>query len=560
MQYADSCDMRHDLPTTRVLLIDDESRSADLLSDMLASEPDILVEYQPLAERAEETAMAFLPTVILVDLRMPGIDGFEVIRRLKAAPCAAHTPVLMVSSIETPEQKAMGFAVGATDYLVKWPDRVELAARIRAHSRSHALARERDGANAALRDSQEQLLQRTRELLATQVELQQAKKMEAIGTLTGGIAHDMNNMLQIISGNLQLLRMALRQEEALCRRIDAASEGVRRGADLSSQLLAFACKQPLRPCAVDVAAAFRGLETDLSGGIRRGIGHDVVAREGLWTIRVDPRQFSSTLEKLITNAHEAMPDGGTVSLRAENVELPQGVAFAGGTLAPGQYVRILVTDSGVGMSEDVLELAFEPFFSTKPNARGPGLGLSTAFGFVRQSGGHIALRSAPGKGTTVTLHFPRAAEEAHARHPHGAADAACGGTGTGGAETILVVDDEDMVRAAAVEVLQGLGYRVLQAADGERAVGLMRSGIDIDLVFTDVVMPGPVRGIQVFEAAKRHLPHARVLFASGYPEKELMRDGLSADDVELLHKPYRLDDMARKVREMLSRASLDAPE
>lgn len=553
--------MRHTPETTRILLIDDESLSADLLDGMLATEPGMLIEYQPDARRAEETACAFEPTIILVDLKMPGSDGFDVIRRLKALPQTARTPVLMLSSIETPEQKATGFAAGAVDYLVKWPDRIELIARIRAHSQAHLLACERDRADAELRESQEQLLERTRDLLAAQTELQQAQKMEAISKLTGGIAHDFNNVLQIISGHLQLLRMGLRKDEGACRRIDAATEGVRRGADLSSQLLSFARRQPLQPATIDVPSLLCGMEETLRAGATDKFEWTIAADENVWPIRVDPLQFSSVLGKLIANAREAMPNGGMLAMRVENVDLPDALRSAHGTLAAGQYVRIRLTDTGSGMSEDVLKQAFEPFFSTKPHARSSGLGLSTAFGFVRQSGGHIELDSAPGQGTTVTLHFPRAAaEDAAPRMHEGAKGAASSPLGpVSGDETILVVDDEDAVRAAAVEMLQSLGYRVLQAANGEVALSLIGSGIPIDLVFTDVVMPGPVRGPQIAAAAKAQLPHARVLFASGYPQGELLRGGLLAEGVELLHKPYRLDQMARRVREMLRRSELDAP-
>jgi signal transduction histidine kinase len=551
--------MQEPVSPTRILLIDDESLSADLLLDMFSVEPDIVLQFQPDARLAEETALAFDPTVILVDLRMPGSDGFDVIRRLKALPQTARTPVLMLSSVDLPDIKASGFAAGATDYLVKWPDRVELVARVLAHSRAFLLARERDRANAALHESREQLLERTRDLMAAQAELQEARRMEAISKLTGGIAHDFNNVLQIISGHLQLMRMNLRRDEAACRRIDAAAEGVRRGADLSSQLLSFARRQPLQPVSIDVRSLLRDMERTLRES-EGDIGYSLQLEEGVWPVRIDPLQFASTLSRLLANAREAMPAGGMLAVRVANVELEQERRTAHGALAPGAYVLIELRDNGSGMSDEVRRQAFEPFFSTKPNAKGGGLGLSTAFGFMRQSGGHIELESAPGQGTTVALYLPRSTEPvvSEPQPAQAASTKAAAMTPTSGDETILVVEDEDSVRAATVEVLQGLGYRVLQAADGAVALSLIGSGIPIDLVFTDVVMPGPVRGPQIADAAKHHLPRARILFASGYPQGELLRGGLLAEGVQLLHKPYRLEEMARRVREMLRHAAMDA--
>jgi signal transduction histidine kinase len=388
----------------RILLIDDERMNADMLEGMLGDEPATAIDFLSDPGEALLAAQAFAPSVILVDLRMPGRDGFEVIRTLKRDPRSAQVPVLMLSSEVNPHVKASGFAAGAADYLVKWPDRIELLARVRAHSNGYYAARERDRAMRALEESQRALLRRTEELARAQSSLHEAQKMEAIGKLTSSVAHDFNNVLQLINGHLQLMRMESRDDKS-ARRIDAASEGVRRGARLASQLLAVARKQPLQNSTVDLAAFLRGIEATVLNAGEAAPPCQLRLADGAHPVALDPLQMESVLAALLANAREAMPVRGSLSVVLDS----QSVTGLDGPLAPGEYVRLRVIDSGAGMEPEVLRRAFEPFFTTKAGERSAGLGLALAFGFVKQSGGHIALDSQPGQGTTVTLYFPRKA-------------------------------------------------------------------------------------------------------------------------------------------------------
>lgn len=528
----------------RLLLIDDQPFNADLVCGMLAAEPDIQVDYLDDPARALAFAQACAPTVILVDLHMPLVDGLDVIRDLKAHPQLADVPIIMVSSNDHPATKAEGFAAGAMDYLVKWPDRIELAARVRAHTRAYRTIVERDQARRALEDSQAALLRRGEELAAAQASLHEAQKMEALGELTSGIAHDFNNVLQLISGHLQLLRIAHRTHEPTARRLDAASDGVRRGAVLATQLLAFARRQRLQPATLRVDALLRGMEDALRAALG-GRGLRIVVDGACPPVALDQVEFGKTMLQLVQNAAEAMGPEGRLAIELAPVAQPG----SGDAAEAGGWLRIRLADNGAGMTPDVLRRAFEPFFSTKGGSRRSGIGLSLAFGFVKQSGGQIELASTPGVGSVVTLYFPAAA--------------AAQAPGQGGApvHTVLVVEDEASVREASVEVLRKLGLCVLEAADGETALGLIRQKLPIDLLFTDIVMPGPTRGQDLALAAAEHLPAAKVLFASGYPG-EVGRDDEVFQRVPLLRKPYRLDEMTRLVQGLLvsKRAATDVSE
>lgn len=519
----------------RLLLIDDQPINAELMLAMLAGEAGFVVEYLPDPLQAVPVAEAFGPTLMLVDLRMPPVDGLDVIRTLKAHPRLGEVPVVMLSSNDNPHTKAEGFAAGAMDYLVKWPDRVELAARLRAHSGACLTARERDSARRSLDASQAELLARTRELAAAQAALHEVQKMEAIGQLTSGIAHDFNNVLQLINGHLQLLRLAHRTDERTTRRLEAASDGVRRGAQLADQLLAFARRQPLRPVIVDAAVLLRGMESRL----RQVLGESsltISAAAGAPPVALDQAGFEKSILHLVHNAADAMAPGGHLAIEV-------GAACAPGSEggdAPA-HLRIRLADNGAGMTPEVQRRAFEPFFSTKAGGRRGGVGLSLAFAFVKQSDGHIALASAPGAGTAVSLYFPAPQENAGASAPQARA------------RTVLVVEDEASVRAASVEVLRKLGLCVLEAADGETALALIRQRLPIDLLFTDIVMPGATRGHELALAAAEHIPQARVLFASGFPGDLDRAPGL-LKQAPLLSKPYRLDEMTRTVQRLLAQA------
>jgi signal transduction histidine kinase len=521
-----------------VLLIDDEPFSEDIISHGLKSCAPYTLRYARKPEMAVELAKEIGATVVLVDLRMPEIDGFEVTRLLRADAETEHIPVIMLSSEEDPDIKARAFAAGVNDYLVKWPDPRELVARVRYHSDACAARRERDAAFVSLRHSQEQLA-------ASQSALFQAQKMDAIGQLTGGVAHDFNNVLQIIGGNLQLLKLVGNVNEAGRARIDVALSGVERGAKLASHLLAFARRQPLQAVVIDPGHLLR----EMDDMMRRVLGPRArVVTEiehGLGSTLVDPNQLNNVLLNLAINARDAMAGVGTLTIRAANAgpdtPLPP-------SLAAGHYVLIEIADTGSGMPPDVLERAFEPFFTTKPTGQGTGLGLSMAYGFVKQSGGEIVLSSVPGKGTSVRIWLPRS-EAAPA-----AADAAEEAPLQGGLETILVVEDEEDVRSATCGILSALGYRVLEAPDAAMAKRMIEDGQYVDLVFTDVMMPGPVSSLQLGDTVRARLPRAQVLYTSGYAEGVLAHEGRLEAGVNLLQKPYHPDALSARIRHLLRRS------
>jgi signal transduction histidine kinase len=520
-----------------VLLIDDEPFSEDIITHGLKGRAPHTLRYASCPEMAVELARELDATVVLVDLRMPEIDGLEVTRRLRANKDTEHIPVIVLSSEEDPDIKAKAFAVGANDYLVKWPDPRELVARVRYHSDAFIARRQRDDAFISLRHSQEQLA-------ASQQALFQAQKMEAIGQLTGGVAHDFNNVLQIIGGNLQLLKLVGNLNEAGMARVDTALAGVERGAKLSSHLLAFARRQPLQAVVIDPGHLLRDMDDMMRRvlGPRARVVTEIEHRLG--TTLVDPHQLNNVLLNLAINARDAMAGCGTLTIRAANVG-PGGTLPP--SLAPAHYVLIEIADTGQGMAPEVLERAFEPFFTTKPTGQGTGLGLSMAYGFVKQSGGEIVLQSEPGKGTSVRIYLPRS-EAA----PDQLDDVAAAPL-LGGPETILVVEDEEDVRSATCGILSALGYRVLEAHDAAMAKAIVDSGEQIDLVFSDVIMPGPVSSLQLGEAVRARLPLAQMLYTSGYAEGVLSHEGRVEAGINLLKKPYHPDALSARIRHLLRR-------
>ena len=382
-------------------------------------------------------------------------------------------------------------------------------------------------------------------------QLRQAQKMEALGQLTGGVAHDFNNMLTVVLGGLDAIDRHVAQfpENAARTRIeraaDMAMQGVQRARALTSRLLAFSRRQALAPQRVDPNALVGGL-SDL---LQRTLGELIVLKtllaDGAWSIFVDPNQLENALINLALNARDAMPRGGSLVIETVNrgVAAAEAAAFPE-RIEPGDYVAIAVMDTGVGMDAPTVARAFDPFFTTKEVGKGTGLGLSQVYGFCRQSGGHAQIESQPGHGTTIRMFLPRQAAQSHPL----AKPAEVQFGGSGGRESILLVEDDDGVRAYATEALRDLGYRVAEAASGKAALSILDQAAGLDLLLTDVVMPGELNGRELAEEATKRRPGLRVLYMTGYSRDALSRDGRLSPGVHVLGKPFSLDELAAKVR------------
>jgi PAS domain S-box-containing protein len=397
-----------------------------------------------------------------------------------------------------------------------------------------------------------QVAERTEQLRQNEERLRQVVKLEAIGRLTGGVAHDFNNLLQVIGGNLQLLAKELAGDDRAGQRLRNALAGVARGSKLAAQLLAYGRRQALAPKTVNLGRLVRSVDEMLRRALGEGIEIETAIAGGLWNTFVDPGQVEDALLNLAINARDAMEGQGKLTLEAGNAWLDDAYAATHDVTA-GQYVMLAVTDTGSGMSPEVIEQAFEPFFSTKPEGQGTGLGLSQVYGFVKQSGGHVKIYSEVGHGTTIRLYLPRSRREEDVVTDVDAGPVA------GGSETILVVEDDETVRETVVEMLADLGYRVLKAKDAESALSVLSSGVAIDLLFTDVVMPGTLRSPELARIARERRPGIAVLFTSGYTENAIVHGGRLDEGVDLLSKPYTREALARRLRDALRRAGRPDP-
>ena len=397
---------------------------------------------------------------------------------------------------------------------------------------------------------EEEVEQRTADLLLAEEQLRQSQKMEAVGQLTGGLAHDFNNMLAGISGALEMIQVRVAQGRVgeLERYVTAAQGAARRAAALTHRLLAFSRRQTLDPRPTDINRLIGGME-DL---VRRTVGPrvdvEVVGAGGIWTTLVDPNQLENALLNLCINARDAMPDGGRITIETANKWLDPRAA-AERNLADGQYLSLCVTDTGTGMSPEVAARAFDPFFTTKPLGEGTGLGLSMIYGFARQSNGQVRIYSEVGDGTTVCLYLPRfigEAEELEIRTATPIAQAPPSG------KTVLVVDDEPTIRMLVAEVLQDLGYAAIEAGDGQVALKVLESKASIDLLITDVGLPGSLNGRQVADAARALRPALKVLFITGYAENAVIGNGRLDPGMELVTKPFAMDALGDKIRMILA--------
>jgi PAS domain S-box-containing protein len=380
--------------------------------------------------------------------------------------------------------------------------------------------------------------------------LRHAQKMESVGRLSGGVAHDFNNLLQAILGNLELLRERIAEDKTDEQRLIArAVEAVGRGTEMTKRLLAFSRRQVLEPRVVDLNALVSEITDVLPRMLGEAVGVEVVRAGGLWPCEIDPSELEAALLNLAVNARDAMPEGGKLTIETANARLDDEYAAAHAEVTPGQYVMLAVADTGGGMTPEIAERAFEPFFTTKQAGEGTGLGLSMVYGFVKQSKGHVKIYSEPGHGTTVKLYLPRAfGGESKAEAGVERVRAA-----QGQLEKILVVEDDPAIRDLTVEQLESMNYLVLHAPDGASALRILAEVRDIDLLFTDVVLPAGMNGAELAREAVRVSPGIGVLYTSGYTDNAIVHHGRLEPGAELIAKPFRKEDLARKLRAILDR-------
>ena len=391
------------------------------------------------------------------------------------------------------------------------------------------------------------------ERTAAEAQLRQMQKMESIGQLTGGIAHDFNNMLAIVIGSLDLARRRLSGAEhpQVTQCLNNAREGAQRAAVLTARLLAFSRQQPLAPQLLDPNKLVGGMSELLRRTLGENIHVETVLAGGLWRTFADPAQLESAIINLAINARDAMPTGGKLTIETANSDLDERYARAHAEVEPGQYVLISVSDTGTGMAPEVVERAFDPFYTTKGAGKGTGLGLSQVFGYVKQSGGHVKIYSEIGRGTTVKVYLPRhlgaasttlADEAEKAALPLGTPDT-----------IVLVVEDEEPVRHMTVDALRELGYTVVQASDGKEALQHLQLQPRVDVMFTDIVMPD-MTGRELVDQARKSRPDLKVLYTTGYTRNAVVHNGVLDRDVAFLPKPFTLEQLAAKIRDVLAQA------
>jgi len=397
------------------------------------------------------------------------------------------------------------------------------------------------------RRSAEAMVERFQKIEATEAQVRQAQKMEAVGQLTGGVAHDFNNILTVITGTIEMLADAVKDRPQLVQITDLIAAAATRGADLTRHLLAFARRQPLQPRSVDVNA----LVIDTTRLLRRTLGEHIEIESMLAhdcaPAMIDPSQLSTAILNLALNARDAMPDGGKLTLETRNVVLDDNYARMNPEMLPGNYVLIAVSDSGEGIPTNLLEKVFEPFFTTKDVGKGSGLGLSMVYGFVKQSNGHIKIYSEPGHGTTLKLYLPQAGASAETVLADEDVTTAERGDGI-----ILIVEDDDLVREYVVAQVDRLGYTTRAASRAADALDILDGPEPIDLLFTDVIMPGGMNGRQLAIEAQKRRPGIKVLYTSGYTENAIVHHGRLDPGVLLLTKPYLSSDLARMLRTALA--------
>jgi signal transduction histidine kinase len=547
----------------QVLVVDDDAGSRYSKAHILRKNGYDVAEAATGSE-AIGHCEATTPGLVLLDLKLPDIHGAEVCRQIKRS--SSGVVVLETSAaITNAQDRALALEAGADGFLVEPIEPEELLATVRALLRMR-------GAEQAVRRLNETLeavvAERTRELTEAyqrlEIEIDERRKaervlwhtqkLELLGQLTGGIAHDFNNLLAVIVGSMEIIRLAFEADGELPRskilRLLAGCEAAATGATkLIQQLLAFARHSTLRLEVVTLDEVLVGYEPFLHRALGESISLKLGSEAGLWPCRVDPAQFEAAILNLVVNARDAMPSGGQMEIATGNVVIDTAAAAGTTELTTGDYVLVRVTDTGSGMDPDVVAHAFEPFFTTKEVGKGTGLGLSQVYGFIKQSGGHIMVDTKPGSGTTFRLYLPRCDQAKQTWSHRAKAEATAPPTGN---ETVLVVEDSPEVLELARIAISDLGYRVLSAPDGPSALHIIEHNPQIDLLFSDIVMPGGMNGFELISKARAVRSELKALVASGYAN--VHRPGSDRPNVPLLLKPYRRDDLATSIRKALDQA------
>jgi signal transduction histidine kinase len=491
-----------------------------------------------------------------------GSDLEPLIRLLEQQPAWSDLPIVLMTHHGGPQQNPVsrvGSQLGNVTFLERPFHPITLISLVTTALRGRR--RQYEARDRLIDLSQSELrLQNTLETLEQQVEertaqlrhneeaLRQSQKMEAVGQLTGGIAHDFNNMLTGIIGSLELLRrrLARGRTEDLDSLIDLGVTSANRAASLTHRLLAFSRRQSLDSRPVEMNSLVVSMGELLQRSINESIRLDMQLDDRLWVAEADPNQLESALLNLVINARDAMPDGGNLVVMTSNQHLDEDFAQAQSNLDSGDYVVLSVTDSGCGMPQNIVNRAFDPFFTTKPIGQGTGLGLSMIYGFSKQSGGHVSIQSEVGKGTTVNVFLPRFGGDLPQHPPRDVEHSPIAIHG----ETVLIVEDDPAVRVLVSTVLSDLGYAFVEACDGDSAVPILASAQRIDLLISDVGLPG-MNGRQLAEIGRQLRPDLRVLFITGYAEHAAVRGGFLDPGMQMITKPFTFDLLTAKVREMI---------
>jgi signal transduction histidine kinase len=585
----------------RILIVEDSPTQAEQLR-MILEEEGYAVDHAADGQIALERFASASYNAVISDIMMPNMTGYDFCREVKKQQKGRETPVILLSTLSDPMDIIRGLECGADNFVTKPYEPDQLLARVRTVlqnremragsgkvsfgvevmflGKTFLISSEKEQildlliatfedivrTNRGLQESkaaltaakqeiesyahelEKRVAERTAELLEQQQQLHQAQKMEAVGQLTGGVAHDFNNLLTIIIGNVDALATLFEDNPKAKEFADLALKASLRGADLTRQLLAFSRQQRLQPKVINLNELVKGV-THL---LRRTIGTNIEIRteldDALWLAEVDAAQVESALVNLAVNARDAMPNGGQLTIETANKTVDGSYAAENLDIAPGQYAMLSVTDTGTGIPAAILNRVFDPFFTTKEVGKGTGLGLSMVYGFAKQSGGHVKIYSEEGHGTAVRLYLPRAAQEKVVAAAQQEPDAA---RLAGNGESILVVEDNEDVRSLVTRHLDELGYRVLLAGNAAEALQVVESPEKLDLLFTDIVMPGKVSCEALVKRAREARPNIAVLLTSGFSEAAMQSTLLANNRNALLSKPYRKQDLAKKVREVL---------